>query len=152
MGLLFESLTSNIIAAIITLFLLVRLYYIEAHKYWKKLGVPQIQPSFPFGNARKIILRYQNLAETTKEYYDYGKAKGYKFLGIYFFSRKVLLAIDPELVKNILTRDFAYFHDRGLYVDEVNDPLSAHLFSLEGARWKNLRAKLTPTYTSTKIR
>lgn len=152
MGLFFESITSDIIAVVVTILLLIRLYYIEAHRYWERLGVPQISPSFPFGNARKIILRYQNLAETTKEFYDIAKSRGHKFVGIYFFSRKALLAVDPQLVRNILVKDFQYFHDRGLYVDEINDPLSAHLFSLEGAKWRNLRAKLTPAYTSSKIK
>lgn len=136
----------------ITLFLLLILYYKHAHGYWKNRGVPQLRPTFPFGDMASVIFRKQNMGNKIKEIYDIAKTNGWKYVGLYFFSRKALLAVDPILIKNILCRDFQYFNDRGIYYDEENDPLSAHLFSLAGVKWKNLRAKLTPAFSPGKLR
>lgn len=92
------------------------------------------------------------MGDKIKEIYDIARSNGWKYVGLYFFSRKALLAVDPVLVKNILCRDFQYFNDRGIYYDEENDPLSAHLFSLAGTKWKNLRSKLTPAFSPGKLK
>lgn len=87
-----------------------------------------------------------------KSYYDRLKENGHRFGGIYNVFNPTLLWIDLELIKNVMMRDFQHFTDRGLFFNQKKDPLSGHLFNLEGKAWKNMRTKLTPTFTSGKMK
>lgn len=68
------------------------------------------------------------------------------------FYQPVLMINDPELIRQVLIKDFNKFRDRGLYHNETVDPLTSNLFFLPGEKWRKLRAKLTPTFTSKKLK
>ncbi|KAK9730821.1 Cytochrome P450 [Popillia japonica] len=95
----------------------------------------------------KYGLKY-DLLEAHNEF----KRLGYKHGGIYLATQPVYLIVDPDAIKTILIKDFKYFTDRGSSVNEKIDPLSVNLGNLEGERWKNMRAKLSPTFTSAKMK
>jgi cytochrome P450 family 6 len=48
--------------------------------------------------------------------------------------------------------DFIHFHDRGLYCDAEKDPYSASIFAMSGEEWKSMRNKLTPVFSSGKLK
>lgn len=81
----------------------------------------------------------------------YNSTKG-PVVGMYLTLRPALLIRDAQLAHDVLVKDFSSFHDRGVYVDEENDPISAGLFSLEGASWRTMRTKLSPSFTSGKLK
>jgi len=74
------------------------------------------------------------------------------YVGLIRLASLALCIRDPDIIRDVLTKDFNHFHDRGLPFNEKADPLSSNLFFLGGKRWRILRAKLTPTFTSGKLR
>ncbi|KAK5638812.1 hypothetical protein RI129_013107 [Pyrocoelia pectoralis] len=127
-------------------------YFKWAFKYWERRDLPSVKPSIPFGTIGEIILAKRNFGEIVKEQYEESKRKGFKHVGLFMMAKPGYMPIDLEYVKNILSKDFSHFMDRGFYCNEKDDPLSGNLFMLAGAKWKNLRAKLTPTFSSGKMK
>ncbi|XP_059618289.1 probable cytochrome P450 6d5 [Phlebotomus argentipes] len=125
-------------------------FYLKGvYKYWKKRNVEFVEPSFPFGNMKDVLLGRIDLGGALLDFYNQAKDK---FFGIYLINRPCLMIKDPELVKTIMIKDFDHFVDRGIFIDEEIDPLAGNLFSLSGHKWHKLRVKLTPTFTSGKLR
>ena len=82
----------------------------------------------------------------------YKKYKNEPVFGLFIRTQRVLAINDPDLIKTVLIKDFSKFSNRGLAVNEVAEPLSQHLFSLEPERWRPLRTRLSPTFTSGKLK
>lgn len=145
----------EVIGAIVLVFIsivtLLYGYFKYSFDYWKSRNVPHEEPSFPYGNI-KGLGKTIHTSQYFKRIYDQFKPTGEKFCGVYFFTRPLVVLLDLDLVKNVMVKDFANFNERGLYYNEEDDPLSAHLFTLDGKGWKQLRAKLTPTFTSGKMK
>lgn len=62
---------------------------------------------------------------------------------------------EPELVKDVLIRNFKNFHDNefGDALDKDKDPLFArNPFMLKGEEWKEKRAEITPAFTSSRLK
>lgn len=144
---MFVILTALLFAIIVTI-----VYVKYTYSYWQRNGILQMSPSFPFGNVGPMLMKTDTFGHSFRNIYEYFKNRSQAVGGYYFVLKPELIILDMELIKCILAKDFAYFMDRGTYIDEQNDPLSAHLFALPGAKWKMLRAKLTPTFTSGKMK
>ena len=118
--------------------------------YWKRNGFQQLKPAFLFGNSLKLLTQTESIYEIFDEFYY--KSKGERFIGMYNLYKPSLLVTDPQMIHDIFIKDFGYFHDHAIEFDTENDPLSGHLFSLTGQKWRDLRVKLSPTFTSGKLR
>ncbi|XP_049825855.1 probable cytochrome P450 6a20 [Aethina tumida] len=120
--------------------------------YWSRKGVYDNDPTFLIGNAKKLMSKQQGLGEMWKELYNNIKAKGLKHGGGFFMLSPTYIPVDLDIIKHIMQHDFQNFNSHGGYFNEKGDPLSANLFALSGQRWRNLRTKLTPTFTSGKMK
>lgn len=97
---------------------------------------------------KSFVKRELSLGDQIDKFYKEFKSRGLKGGGVYFSSNPNFVVVDLELAKNMLQKDFNHFINHGIYVNEEDDPLTGHLFALEDERWKYIRTKLTPTFTS----
>ncbi|XP_030388133.1 probable cytochrome P450 6a23 [Scaptodrosophila lebanonensis] len=119
--------------------------------YWASRGIAHVEPQFPVGNMEGLR-QSKHFLEILTPLYECFKGTGAPFAGLYMMLRPVVLVLDVELAKNILIKDFANFEDRGMYHNERDDPLTGHLFRIDGPKWRPLRHKMSPTFTSGKMK
>ena len=142
-----ESVT---IVSICTVLILV--YYLIKWKYsyWERKGIHFIKPTIPYGNFKGIGGKI-HVSVLIQKWYN--ELKGtHKLFGIYSLHNPVALITDIDLINHVLIKDFNFFVNRGVFYNERDDPLSGHLFNIEDQRWRSLRAKMTPTFTSGKMK
>lgn len=126
------------------------IYDVYKHSYWKRRNIPGPKPVPIFGNFMEQILGKSSVHEKFRDLYLIWKNE--PFIGIYISIHPCLLINDPELIKQILVKDFNDFPQRGFLFNEKVDPLSANLLTIDDHRWKVLRNKLTPFFTPAKLK
>lgn len=139
-----------ILYLLIGIVLLTYAYFKKKYSFWKDLGFNYPEPSIPLGNIGGIGFK-EHFSEFTKRKYNEFKDKGPAY-GMYLVTNPALIVTDLELVKDVLVRQFESFYERNFYVNEQADPLWKNLFTAGGQEWKDLRTKLTPTFTSGRIK
>jgi cytochrome P450 family 6 len=148
-----ETLVSRLlpIGAVASIMLLVWYVYFQIrYSYWKQRGIPTFKPTAPFGNFSDSILSGKNPGfEIVKLYKAF---EGHRLGGLYRLGAPSLLLRDPDAIRDILVKDFDHFFSRGRLFDEEAEPLDAHLFSLSGSKWRNLRVRMTPLFTTHKMK
>lgn len=134
----------------ITLYILLYKYATRNFDYWKKRGVPFVAPVPFFGNLKEAACFKTLIGIQLANLYSQMKTP---FFGIFVFDKPCLVIRSPELVKTVLVKDFNHFYDRTVLSDEKNEPLTAHmLFFSKNPEWRTVRSKLTPVFTSGKLK
>ncbi|XP_047994460.1 probable cytochrome P450 6a14 [Leguminivora glycinivorella] len=150
MSLLAKIFTAEVIAGIVFGFLSLYLWFQYKYTYWSRRGVSGPKPTFPFGNITDVIKRKSQFFQPYIDNYD--KYKHLPYVGMYSFYRPVLSIHDPDIAKLILIKDFDHFQAHGIFSGGEGDPLAGHLFNMHGEQWKMLRSKMSPTFTSGKVK
>ncbi|XP_065356768.1 probable cytochrome P450 6a14 [Calliphora vicina] len=118
------------------------------YTYWENRGVKQFDTNPIWGNIPKITTMHHS--ELLEELYESFKGKE-KLAGTYIFTKPIAVILDLDLVKTVLIKDFNKFVDRFEF-HNPKDILAQQLFSANGEIWRSLRTKLTPTFTSIKMK
>ncbi|CAB0020949.1 unnamed protein product [Nesidiocoris tenuis] len=136
-----------------TVFLVLLVYQVvnawRRNQYWKNLGVPHPKPILFFGNFLDLVLRRKTQAEIMRDIYN--EFPDEPVVGFYQFLSPRLIVRGQDLVERVLVKDFQHFVDRSNFPQSGN-PLLLNLFGLTGNRWRAMRAKFSPMFTTGKLR
>ncbi|XP_017779349.1 PREDICTED: cytochrome P450 6k1-like [Nicrophorus vespilloides] len=128
---------------------LLYLYITQNFDYWKKRGISYLEPSFPFGNIFPLVTFKKSYADLMAQIYNSSKES---IVGYWIFNIPFLLIRSPELIKNIFVRDFDHFSDRVSSSIKIDPFVEKALFCLDFHDWKILRSKLSPSFTTSKLK
>lgn len=143
-----------ILAIVVIAWLLFRFYAKYKLNYWKRRGVEQLSTSnLIFGNFKDAVLFQTSPGWHLGNIHKAAPNKNAPFVGFYIFHKPCLMLRDPEIIKQIMIRDFDNFSDRHFAGSQQKDSIGMkNLFGLKNPAWKYLRMKITPTLTKTKLK
>ena len=140
--------TASAIASVLIL-LILSLYWwaTRGFEILKKLNVPGPKPIPFFGNFLELR-KYNGLHEL---HLDYIKKYGNVF-ALCLGGKPSLVVGDPELLKQILVKDFPNFQNRFQIQQLSGTFFSKNIFNARDGTWKRIRNTLTPTFSAGKMK
>jgi cytochrome P450 family 6 len=151
---LFQMLTFSflleLVFYVVIIFISLYLYFTRNFNHWKNKNVPYFKPLPFIGNVYNAVLMRDSMGQIFSDLYN----KTMKpFIGFFILDKPCLLLRDPQLIKKVLISDFQHFYDRNILNNKRDDPISTHmLFLLKNPEWKDIRGKITPVFSSSKIK
>lgn len=140
----------DVLAVLIGVITLFYFYAKRVYSYWERKGFKTASgTSLLFGHFKGPLTQTEFTGDFIAKIY---RSTNEPFIGMYSLLRPALLVRDPELIRSICIKDFSYFSERNVHCNEEYDPCSGHLFALPTKKWKNIRSKLTPAFTSGKLK
>jgi hypothetical protein len=85
MALLDKSLLLVTASLVLSILLLLYLYFQDNFRYWEKRGVPNAMPTMLFGKFKNCSLQKESVGQFLRKVYNEGAGK--PFLGFYVFGR-----------------------------------------------------------------
>ncbi|XP_029170289.1 cytochrome P450 9e2-like [Nylanderia fulva] len=117
--------------------------------HWWDKDVLYLPNLYSFVMTLKVFLRRITLVDFTLFMYNY--FPDVKYYGSVFGAPVVFLR-DPELIKDIMVKEFEHFHDHPGFDESLDPLLSKNIFTLRGDRWREMRNMLSPSFTASKMK
>lgn len=148
---LLTLIAGTLLFVVSAVFLILTFVYWKHKKYFRDRKVPFIGSSI---NFLKLVLGQISLPDIEKIFYDDAKSTGSPFVGFSdAFSVPSYYITDLDLIKQLLVKDFDHFVNRRRVLNEDSpEVFRKQVVNMEHEEWKGLRSKLSPTFTTGKIR
>ncbi|KAJ0181465.1 hypothetical protein K1T71_003550 [Dendrolimus kikuchii] len=113
--------------------------------YWKKRNVVQVN-----GTLWKFLFSGRSLSEIYKEIYE---EHNESHIGFFLGANPALIIKDLEDIQAVLAGEFHSFYNRGIIQRNPSDILADNiLFIDEFQKWKIIRNKFSPVFTSLRLK
>ncbi|XP_054741185.1 probable cytochrome P450 6a13 [Anastrepha obliqua] len=142
----------TVLILLLTALTLICIHLHRKQQYWAAQGIPLLKPYLFFYYGRGRIGTDCHAIDIPNEVYRRYRETGVPLAGMFMLSDPLIILLDLELIKHVLIKDFGNFSYRGLYHNLRDDPLMGNLAAIDGLYWKRLRAKLTPSFTTGKMK
>lgn len=87
-----------------------------------------------------------------KYFFRYSTFRDAPYVGFFKIRQPGVLIRDPEIIKDVLIKDFHYFEKNDAHIDEEVDPIgSKNPFLQYGERWKISRSQMSYCFSSGKV-
>ncbi|XP_061400023.1 cytochrome P450 6g1 [Musca vetustissima] len=144
---------SSILLVITFLLSILYLWCRRTYRYWQRHGIPFIKPTLFIGNTKEAFTLKTSFGLHLSDIYNEPKVRDEPVAGIYIFNQPGLIMRDPEIIKSVLIKDFNLFTNRYGRCDPHNDCLgNNNMFFARNNYWKELRTKISPVFTSGKVK
>uniref|UniRef100_A0A182YSM6 Uncharacterized protein n=1 Tax=Anopheles stephensi TaxID=30069 RepID=A0A182YSM6_ANOST len=122
-------------------------------RYWQCVRVPYIEGRPLVGNFFEAVLMRKSMFDLMDELYVHERVRDSALFGISKLITPTLVLRDPELIKQVLIKDAAFFCNRAMSTDPHGDPIGYYnLLMIKNPAWKQLRSYLTPSLSLSKIK
>lgn len=140
-----------IIAASVAVLLVAYYRITRVYSYFEKRGIPYYKPIPILGSIWKAVLQRMTFADVVDDLYK--RHPDAKYIGFYDFFTPIVAIRDLDLIKEITVKHFEHFPDhRSMQANDLEPLFSKNLFALSGDRWREVRALLSPAFTSSKMK
>ncbi|GLH10353.1 Uncharacterized protein GBIM_15274 [Gryllus bimaculatus] len=122
------------------------------YDHFQRQGVPSSRPKWPFlGDTGAAFVGGRPFFQMLRDQYE--KGAGHGVYGVFEFTSPVLLIREPELLKAVAVKEFDSFTNHPtVQVGDADPIFSKNLFHLKDQDWRDMRATLSPAFTTSKIK
>uniref|UniRef100_W8BKQ7 Putative cytochrome P450 6v1 n=1 Tax=Ceratitis capitata TaxID=7213 RepID=W8BKQ7_CERCA len=145
--------STTVLLVFVTLLTAVFIWSRRTYVYWQRRRVKFVQPVHLLGNLKDVLWLRTSFPLLLRDYYFDPLFKDEPVVGIYLFHQPALLIRDLNLLGTILVEDFVSFSTRFSKCDKRVDKLAANsLFFVRNPEWREIRTRLSPVFSSGKIK
>ncbi|XP_034479772.1 probable cytochrome P450 6w1 [Drosophila innubila] len=125
----------------------------RTYSYWQRHGIKSIKPVPILGNLRTFLTGKVPFFEQISLLHNTPGYEKEPLIGVYLLRGPGVIVRDLELIKTVMIKKFNYFVNRALSTDPHRDPIGYNnMFIVRNPEWKMIRNKLSPVFTSGKIK